>query len=100
MTRSCLAACLSLVLAGPSVPAFAGQPDCMTVPQPIALGGQADQVIARANALFRDMTAEMNAMQVQMAAVFSGVPFPGPQQMYPPRSGRVCRSSCGRAAGP
>lgn len=83
MTRSRLGACLGFALAGLSVPALAAQRDCMTTPQPAVLQIQADQMIATANAMFREMAAEMNAMQAQMAAMFSAVPVPGPQQMVP-----------------
>lgn len=83
MTRSHLGACLGFALAALSAPALAAQPGCVAAPEPAALQIQADQAIASENAMFREMTAEMNAVQAQMAALFSAVPFPTPQQMLP-----------------
>ena len=85
-----IGACLALPLAGLAVPALASQPGCAAAPpqeltllQPSAIELQAEHTIAAANAMFREMDAEMNAMQAQMAALMQA-PMPGPQATFGP----------------
>jgi hypothetical protein len=83
-----LGACLALPLAGVAMPGLAAQSGCGPRPtQRVTLRDwtaadqiQAGRLIADANAMFRRMDAEMNAMQSRMAALTS-TPLPTPQQL-------------------
>lgn len=77
--RSLLGACLAMPLFALAVPAMAAEPGCVPM-QPASIDAQASQMIARANAMFREMAAEMNAMEAQMAA-FMSAPMPNPVQL-------------------
>jgi hypothetical protein len=81
-----LGACLALPLAGITVPSMA-QPGCGPQGQGVAIEPmtaaeqvQAERLIADANAMFRQMDAEMSAVQAQMA-VLMAMPLPTPQQL-------------------
>ncbi len=58
----------------------AAQPEALTAFQPAAIELQAEHMLATADAMFREMIAEMNAMQAQTAALMQA-PIPGPQQL-------------------
>lgn len=88
-----IGAFLALPLAGFAVPSHAASPRCAAAPangvfiefpagQPATAVEQvaADRMMAAANAMFREMAVEMNAMQQQMAA-FAAMPMPSPQQI-------------------
>ncbi|MGH7153003.1 MAG: hypothetical protein ACREF3_03665 [Acetobacteraceae bacterium] len=88
-----IGACLALSLAGFASPTFAASPRCaQELTNGVAIefpSGQpataveqvaADRMMAAANAMFREMAVEMNAMQRQMAA-FMAMPMPSPQQI-------------------
>lgn len=81
-----LGACLALPLAGFAIPGLAAQPGCSAAPMQTVMAGpwtaadqiQAERLIADANAMFRRMDAEMNAMQARMAALMA---MPTPRQL-------------------
>ncbi len=85
--RSILGACAAVQLLGlgsaaalacPQHLAAPMQPGVVTV-TPAAFEAQAAQMIVSASAMFRQMSAEMNAMQAQMAAFFQAPMMqPGP----------------------
>ncbi len=90
-----LGACLALPIAALAVPGLAAQPGCWTapangtavfVPDPTPTTAaeqvQAERLIAYTkNAMFRQMDAEMNALQARMAALMSMPLLPSPQQL-------------------
>jgi hypothetical protein len=97
-----LGACLALSLAGVVVPA-AAQPACgnqgvAIEPMTVAEQAQAERLITDANAMFRDIAAEMNAMQAQMVALIA-MPLPSPEQLVQALSGPVVGSRSDPARG-
>lgn len=88
-----IGAFLALPLAGFAVPSYAASPRCAAAPangvfiefpagQPATAVEQvaADRMMAAANAMFREMAVEMNAMDQQMAAL-AAMPMPSPEQV-------------------
>lgn len=91
-----IGACLALPLAGFASPTFAASPRCAQGPtngvviefpggqqgQPVSAVERvaAERMMTAANAMFREMAVEMNAMQRQMAT-FMAIPMPSPQQI-------------------
>ena len=88
-----IGAFLALPLAGFATPSHAASPRCAAAPasgifiefpdsQPATAVEQvaADRMMAAANAMFREMAVEMDAMQRQMAA-FAAMPIPSPEQV-------------------